>query len=50
MESKARRLLYVPEGPVNAKGEQIVQKSSRPKVQSRMAGAEVKHFNVLAQS
>lgn len=50
VESKVRRLLYVPEGPVHAKGERRVQKSSLPKVQSRMAGAEAKHFNVLAQS
>ncbi len=50
VESKARRLLYVPEGPVHTKGERRVQKSSLPKVQSRMAGAEAKHFNVLAQS
>lgn len=38
------------EGPVHAKGEQRVQNSFLPKVQSRMAGAEAKHFNVLAQS
>lgn len=50
VESKARRLLYVPEGPVHTKGERRVQKSSLPKVQSRMAGTEAKHFNVLAQS
>lgn len=50
VERKARRLLYDPEGPVHATGEQRVQKSSLPKVQSRIAGAEVKHFNVLTQS